>query len=143
MKRHLAQRNAPLRQWPIQLALLSPLAPFLKGADFVLAADCAGFAHARFHEDLLKGRPFAVACPKLDDPERSVARLAALAKGAGLKSITILRMEVPCCGGLEVLTKMALAQAGVDIPVHSEVVEIGPAFGSRGGPMPGSCPSHR
>jgi NAD-dependent dihydropyrimidine dehydrogenase PreA subunit len=143
VKRHLASKNAPLRQWPVKLALLSPLAPFLKDADLVLAADCAGFAHARFHDDLLKGRPFAIACPKLDDPERAVARLSALAKGAGLRSITILRMEVPCCGGLEVLTKMALERAGVEIPVTSEVVEIGPAFGGRGVPMTGGCPSGR
>ncbi len=140
VKRHLAARNAPLRQWPIQLALLNPLAPFLQEADLVLAADCAGFAHPRFHEDLLRGRPFAVACPKLDDPQRSVDRLANLLRGARTRSITILRMEVPCCGGLEILAQRAAKQAGVDIPVSSEIVSIGPAFGRRLAPLPPACP---
>jgi Pyruvate/2-oxoacid:ferredoxin oxidoreductase delta subunit len=143
VKRHLATRNAPLRQWPVKLALLSPLAPFLRDADLVLAADCAAFAHGAFHDDLLKGRALAIACPKLDEPERNVTRLAALLKGAGIKSITILKMEVPCCGGLEMLTELAMKQAGVDIPVTPEVVEIGPAFGGRpnAAPMAGGCPS--
>ena len=137
--RHLAARNAPLTQWPIKLGLLSPMAPFLRGAELVLAADCAAFAHSAFHGDLLKDRPFAIACPKLDDPERNVERLTALIAGAGLKSVHILRMEVPCCGGLQMMTRMAMERAGVEIPITSEVVPIGPAFGS-GIPMGGGCP---
>ncbi|MHC4470688.1 MAG: hypothetical protein ACYS99_06960, partial [Planctomycetota bacterium] len=128
VKRHLAAQRAPLRQWPIKLALLSPLAPFLKNADLVLSADCAAFAHASFHEDLLDGRPLAIACPKLDDPDRNVNQLAAILEAASIKSITILKMEVPCCGGLDMYAQMACERAGVDIPITSEVVEIGPAF---------------
>jgi ferredoxin len=139
VQRHLASRKAPLKQWPVKLMLLHPLADFLQGADLVLAADCVGFAHKGFHEDLLKGRPFGIACPKLDDPERTIEKIATLAKVSGLESITVLRMEVPCCGGLEMLARMGLERAGVDIPVRSEVVEIGPAFAGR--PMSGGCPS--
>lgn len=141
VKRHLALRDAPLKQWPIKLLLLNPIAPFLQGADLCLAADCAAFAHARF-EDLSGDRALAIACPKLDDPERNVNHLATLLSGAGIKSITILRMEVPCCGGLEMMTEAAMQRAGVNIPVTSEVVEIGPAFGGRGlMPTSGGCPS--
>jgi len=92
---------------------------------------------------MLKGRPFAIACPKLDDPEANIEKIATLAKGAKLRSITILRMEVPCCGGLEMLAKIALERAGIDIPVTSEIVEIGPAFKGRAATMRtgGGCPS--
>jgi hypothetical protein len=140
VKRHLAARTAPLTQWPIKLGLLSPLAPFLKGADFVLAADCAAFAHASFHVDLLGDRPFAIACPKLDHPERNVNQLAAIIDAARPKSITILKMEVPCCGGLEMYARAACERAGVDVPISSEVIEIGPAFGVMR-PVGGGCPS--
>ncbi len=142
VKRHLAARRAPLTRWPIKLGLLSPFLPFPGGADLVLAADCAGFAHAAFHAELLKGRPLAIACPKLDDPQRNLAKLMVLVEGAGLRSITVLRMEVPCCGGLEMLVRLALDRTGVDLPVTSEIVEIGPAFAGRGrAPAGGGCPS--
>jgi NAD-dependent dihydropyrimidine dehydrogenase PreA subunit len=142
VKRHLAAQRAPLEQWPIKLALLSPLAPFLKGADLVLAADCTAFAHASFHQELLNGRPLAIACPKLDDPERNVNRLAAILQAAGLESITILKMEVPCCGGLDMYAKAACERAGVSVPIRSEVVEIGPAFKMRSpAGTTGGCPS--
>jgi ferredoxin len=135
VKKHLAARDAPLRQWPIKLGLLSPLAPMLKNCDFVLAADCAAFAHSRFHAELLKDRPFAIACPKLDEPQRNLDRLTAIFQAAQPKSVTILKMEVPCCGGLEMMARMAMERAGVDIPLESELIEIGPAFGGKGMPM--------
>ena len=142
VKRHLASRSAPLRQWPIKLQLLSPMADFLFQADLVLVADCVGFATTELHGEMLQGRPLAIACPKLDDPQRTVEKIATLALGAKLRSITILRMEVPCCGGLEMLTRAALERAGVDIPVTSEIIEIGPAFKGRGMVKAGGgCPS--
>ncbi len=141
VKKHLASRDAPLKQWPIKLGLISPLAPMLKGADLVLAADCLGFSHNEFHQKLLKDRPFAIACPKLDDPHRNIDRLTDIFKASRPKSITVLRMEVPCCGGLEMMAKMAMERAGVSIPLESEVIGIGPAFGGRGMPMSGGCPS--
>ncbi len=141
VKEHLARRDAPLKQWPIKLGLISPLAPMLKNADLVLVADCAGFSHRRFHEDLLRDRPFAIACPKLDDPQRNIDRLSDIFRAARLKSITVLRMEVPCCGGLLMMAKMAMERAGVEIPIESEVLGIGPAFGGRGMPLGGGCPS--
>lgn len=133
--------RTPLRQWPVKLGLLGPLAPFLRNADLVLAADCAAFARGAFHDDLLKGRPLAIACPKLDDNERQLDRLAAIVEGAPLRSIHVLRMEVPCCGGLEMLSRMACRRAGADIPITSEIVEIGPAFGGRPPAGAGMCPS--
>jgi NAD-dependent dihydropyrimidine dehydrogenase PreA subunit len=141
VKKHLSERDAPLKQWPIKLGLLSPLAPMLKNSDFVLAADCAAFANSKFHENMLKDRPFAIACPKLDEPHRNIDRLTDIFKAARPKSITILRMEVPCCGGLEMMAKMAMERAGVDIPLESEVIGIGPAFGGMGKAMGGGCPS--
>ncbi|MEN8151704.1 MAG: 4Fe-4S dicluster domain-containing protein [Planctomycetota bacterium] len=150
VKRHLARTVdgagadipiAPLKQWPIQLLLLNPLAPFLQGADLCLAADCAAFAHSRFSE-LSGDRALAIACPKLDDMERNVRHLANLIRGARIQRITILRMEVPCCGGLGMLAQQAMKLAGVELPVTSEIIEIGPAFGGRGAmPMGGGCPS--
>ena len=150
VKRHLARTVdsagsdipiAPLKQLPIQLLLLNPIAPFLQGAELCLAADCAAFAHSRFSE-LSGDQALAIACPKLDDMDRNVRQLANLIQGAGIKSINILRMEVPCCGGLEMLATEAMRMAGVALPVTSEIIEIGPAFGGRG-PMPtaGGCPS--
>jgi Pyruvate/2-oxoacid:ferredoxin oxidoreductase delta subunit len=113
-----------LTQWPIQLHLITPQAPYFKNADLLIAADCTAFTLGSFHADLLKGRKMLVACPKLDDTGPYVEKLAALIHENDLKSITIAIMTVPCCGGLRYLVDQAMARSGVDIPVETVVIGI-------------------
>jgi ferredoxin len=123
-----AEPGAPARselgQWPIQLHLISPAAPYFHGADLLVAADCTAFALGSFHSDLLKGRKMVIACPKLDETGPYLDKLAALIRDAGPKSLTIAIMTVPCCTGLERMVKQAVTLAGVDIPVKTVVVGI-------------------
>jgi ferredoxin len=113
-----------LGHWPVQLALLPPAAPFLKGADLLLAADCVPCACGDFHREYLAGHALAVACPKLDDRDAHLAKLAGIFREAGLKSVTVMRMEVPCCGGLTFLAEEALRLAGKTIPLREIVVGV-------------------
>jgi Fe-S-cluster-containing hydrogenase component 2 len=113
-----------LRQWPVQLHLLSPTAPCLRDADLLLAADCAAFACGDFHARFLQDHALAIACPKLDDTEGYVEKLAAMIEQGGLRSIAIVRMEAPCCGGLERLAALAMQRAGREIPVRRVIVHI-------------------
>jgi NAD-dependent dihydropyrimidine dehydrogenase PreA subunit len=113
-----------LRQWPIQLALVPPGAPFLREAELVLAADCVPFAMADFHARLLRGRALAVACPKLDDRAAQVAKLRAIFEQAGPRRVTIVHMEVPCCRGLLGLVGEAMAASGRQIPVCEMTVGL-------------------
>ena len=118
------QRPSELRQWPVQLHLVPPTAPFFQGADVVLAADCAPFAFADFHKDVLKDKALAIACPKLDDTSPYVDKLTAMITQSGIKSLTVVLMEVPCCGGLLGMAKQAIANSGQDIPLETIVVGI-------------------
>ncbi|MHB9131941.1 MAG: ATP-binding protein [Armatimonadota bacterium] len=113
-----------LRQWPVQLHLVSPTAPYFRDADLVLAADCAAYACGDFHNRFLAGHAIAVACPKLDDPEGYVDKLAAMITDGGVRSITIIRMQVPCCGGLERLVAMAFQLAGKQVPLRRVILGI-------------------
>ncbi len=114
-----------LRQWPVQLHLLSPSAPFLAGSDLLLAADCTAFAVGGFHREHLEGRTLAIACPKLDSQQESYfEKLVAMIDHARITSLTVLVMEVPCCGGLVRLAESALAAAHRDIPLHVQVVSV-------------------
>lgn len=107
-----------LGQWPVQLGLLPPNAPFFKGADLMLTADCVPFAYPSFHDDFLKGNAVAVACPKLDNAGAHFQKLIQLFRQGGLRSVTVLRMDVPCCGGLSAIATQALGEAGVDLPLR-------------------------
>lgn len=102
------QRPSQLGQWPLQLTLVPPTAPFLREADVLLVADCVPFAMADFHERFLRGRPIVIGCPKLDDAQSYVDKLSAMIEQAPLRSLTILHMEVPCCSGLCGITQAAL-----------------------------------
>lgn len=113
-----------LSQWPIQLHLISPAAPYFKDADLLIAADCTAFARGSFHADLLKGRKLIVACPKLDDTGPYVEKLAALFQAAAPRSIVVARMTVPCCGGLEMIVRRALALSGTDIPLRTVTIDL-------------------
>lgn len=116
--------GALFKQWPVQLALISPAAPFLRGAELLLTADCAPAACLDFHARYAVGRALALACPKLDDFQAHQQRLEAIIRQADLKSLTVLRMEVPCCGGLRRMAENALRAAGVDLPVNEIVINL-------------------
>ena len=114
-----------LRQWPVQLTLLPSSGPIWQDADVLLAADCVPFAYPAFHQEMLAGKTLAIACPKLDDCEPYVQKLAAIFANNSVRSVTVARMEVPCCGGLVRLAQLALAQAGrEDIPFKTIIVKV-------------------
>jgi NAD-dependent dihydropyrimidine dehydrogenase PreA subunit len=113
-----------LATWPVQWRLIQPSYPFLKGADIVLAADCVPVAMRDFQGIILKGRPVVVGCPKLDDREAFLEKLVGIIETASPRSLTIARMEVPCCGGLTALVSEALKRTGADLPVREIVIGI-------------------
>lgn len=114
-----------LGNWPVQLHLLSPQAPYLRGADLLIAADCVPFALADFHSRLLTGRVVAIGCPKLDDVEAYIDKLSAIFAAAGIKSVTVAHMEVPCCTGIVWAVQSALERAGkTDLPVRDVTIGI-------------------
>ncbi|MGE5235184.1 MAG: ATP-binding protein [Acidobacteriota bacterium] len=114
-----------LRQWPVQLHLLSPAAPFLRAAHMLLAADCVGYAVGDFHTSLLAGRSLAVACPKLDGgQDRYLDTLVALIDRAEIASLTVAVMEVPCCAGLVRLAHAAARRAHREVPLRVVVIDI-------------------
>lgn len=111
-----------LTHWPIKLSLLSPAAEYLAGADLLLLADCAAAACPNLHARLLKNRCVALGCPKFDDVESSVQRLAEIIRQARPKSVTVAHMEVPCCNGLFVIALQAAAVSGTDVGVGRVVI---------------------
>jgi Pyruvate/2-oxoacid:ferredoxin oxidoreductase delta subunit len=114
-----------LRQWPVQLHLVNPMASYFQGADVVLAADCVAFAMGDFHERLLKNKSLAIACPKLDsNKDVYIDKLSTMISGAKINTLTVPIMEVPCCGGLVQLAKVAVQQSGRNIPIKKLVVGI-------------------
>ncbi len=106
-----------LAHWPIKLRLVAPKAPFLKGAELLVAADCAPFAAGDFHARYLHGRAVVCGCPKFDDLEEHTDKLAAILQENDLQGITIVNMEVPCCFGLVQLVRQALERTGKSLPV--------------------------
>lgn len=113
-----------LRQWPIQLHLVNPAAPYFKDANLLLCADCVMAAYGDFQEKLVKNRAIAIACPKLDNTQGYVEKLAQIISHNDLKTIVVARMEVPCCGGISVLLKKALEMAGKEVPVREVVISV-------------------
>ncbi len=111
------QRASQLRQWPVQMHLVPPSAPFLKEADLLLAADCVPFAYADFHKDYLKDRALLIGCPKLDDGQAYLQKLTAILTQNDIRSLTVAHMEVPCCSGLIAIARQALAACGKEIPL--------------------------
>ena len=118
-----ASRQSQLAQWPVQLHLVSTTAPYFQGADLLITADCVPVAYAGYHEDFLKGKAVVMGCPKLDDNQFYTNKLAELFSKSDIKSITVLKMEVPCCGGIALAAQQALAASGKQIPL--KVVTIG------------------
>jgi hypothetical protein len=117
-------RPSELRQWPTQLHLVPPSAPYLKDAHLLIAADCAPFAYAEFHRDFIKGRVLVNACPKLDDTSNYVDKLAEMISQNDIKSVTVPIMEVPCCRGLAMMAQQAVEQSGKDVPLVIAVIGV-------------------
>ncbi len=111
-----------LGHWPVQIRLVPPNAPFLKGADLLIAADCVPVAYPDFHGDFLKGKAVMIGCPKFDDKEGYIEKMAQVFAVSGIKSITSVIMEVPCCSALPMIIKKALEKSGADIPLEEVVV---------------------
>ena len=119
----LTAKESKLRQWPVQIMLVPPTAPYLKGADLLIAADCVPFAYAGFHEDFLENKALLIGCPKLDDSEFYMKKFAEIFSLNDIKSVTVVHMEVPCCFGMLSIVKQAVKDSGKDIPVKA--VNIG------------------
>ncbi|MBN2737613.1 MAG: 4Fe-4S binding protein [Spirochaetales bacterium] len=112
------QRASQLKQWPVQLHLVPPTAPYFRKADLLLAADCTAYAAGDFHKDYLKGKALAIACPKLDEgKDIYLEKLTMMIDQGGINSMTIMTMEVPCCTGLVHLAKQAKSQAQRNVPI--------------------------
>jgi len=116
--------QSELRQWPVQLHLVPPTAPYFQNADILIAADCVAFAMGDMHRQLLKGKALAIACPKLDDTGNYVEKMAQIFKAGAVRSVTVAIMEVPCCRGLDVMVREAVARSGLDIPLETAVIGI-------------------
>ena len=113
-----------LTQWPIQLHLVSPFAPYFDGSDLLIAADCTAFSLGGFHQELLKGKKLIIACPKLDDTSRYVDKLAEILKHNTIYSLTVAIMVVPCCSGLIHMVEQAVEKSGASINVKKVVIGI-------------------
>jgi len=111
-----------LGHWPVQIKLVPAGAPFLKDSNLVIAADCVPVAYPTFHADFLKGNTVMIGCPKFDNADENVEKLSQVFKVSGIKSITAVIMEVPCCSAMPMIIKKALEKAGVDIPYKEVVV---------------------
>jgi len=122
-----ATTDAPseLRQWPVQLHLLNPMAGYFKNADVVLAADCVAFSMGNFHNHYLKGKTLAIACPKLDSNKESyIEKLTAMIAQSNINTLSVVMMEVPCCGGLLQMATMARNAAGRNIPIKKSIIGV-------------------
>ncbi|OIO81144.1 MAG: 4Fe-4S ferredoxin [Candidatus Omnitrophica bacterium CG12_big_fil_rev_8_21_14_0_65_43_15] len=118
-------RQSQLRQWPIQLHLVSPIAPYFQKADVLLSADCVAYTVGDFHKDYLKGKSLAIACPKLDEgKEIYIEKIKSLIDDAKINTLTVMTMEVPCCHGLVALAQEAAQTAKRKIPIKSMIVSL-------------------
>lgn len=120
---NMVSAKSQLRQWPVQMHLINPQAGYFQGADIVVAADCVAYAMGNFHNEFLKGRSLAIACPKLDDGQETyLQKMVALIDQAKVNTITVTIMSVPCCGGLLQMVKRAAEDAQRKVPIKAVVV---------------------
>lgn len=117
--------QSELRQWPIQLALINPNAPYFQNADLLVSADCVPFSYANFHSRFLKNKTLVLFCPKLDqDLSVYIEKLAVILKENEIKSLSVARMEVPCCSGTTAILEEALKKSGKNIPIREYVISL-------------------
>lgn len=117
------QAGSQLGQWPCQIKLIPVNAPYFNGAKLLIAADCSAYAYARMHDDFMHGKITIIGCPKLDNVDYS-EKLTQIIQNNDIQSVTIVRMEVPCCGGLELAAKKALQESGKSIPWQVVTISI-------------------
>jgi Fe-S-cluster-containing hydrogenase component 2 len=115
VQENMKKKASQLVQWPCQIKLMPITAPYYKGANLLIAADCSAYAYANMHNEFMKGKITVIGCPKLDNVAYA-EKLTAIIKNNDIQSVTIVRMEVPCCGGLEMAAKKALQDSGKFIP---------------------------
>ena len=120
----VTSQHSMLAHWPVQLTLVPHMAPFLQGADVLLAADCVPFAYDKFHQRLLKDHSLLIACPKLDDYQAHLAKLIDILKLSSIRSLTVVHMEVPCCSGLVNMAKQAVQLSGQNTPIKDVTIGI-------------------
>jgi len=118
----LEPAESALSHWPIKIKLIPSNAPFLKGADLLVVADCVPAVYPALHRDFLKGKKIMIGCPKFDNKESYIEKFTEIFKTAGIKSITCLIMEVPCCSGLPGIINKAMEKAGITIPLENVVI---------------------
>jgi len=114
--------GSQLTNWPIKMDLVNPQAPYFKDARLLLAGDCTAFAFAAMHPDFIRGRVTVIGCPKLDDTAAYISKLADILSANAIRDITVVHMEVPCCGNLRRLIEEAVQRAGSSVPVRSYTV---------------------
>jgi ferredoxin len=122
IKTLMPEEQSTLSHWPVQIKLVPPTAPFLKGAHLLVAADCTAVAYPNFHRDFLKGKAVMIGCPKFDDVQEYVEKFAQIFKVANIKSVTIADMEVPCCSALPRIVKRGMNMAGKSLPMEEVVI---------------------
>jgi len=111
-----------LTHWPVQIRLVPPTAPFLKGADLLVVADCTPIAYPNFHRDFLDGKVVMVGCPKFDEVQTYVQKFTDIFNTAGIKSVEVVTMEVPCCQGLPLIVRKGLESSGKKIPISQVII---------------------
>lgn len=118
-----AHTPSQLSQWPVQIQLAPINAPYFDGASLLIAADCTAYAYADMHADFIRGRIAIIGCPKLDSADHS-EKLTEILRRNDIKDVTVVRMEVPCCGGIELAAKKAILQSGKDIPCRVTTISV-------------------
>ena len=118
-----ARQESQLRQWPVQIKLAPINAPWFQGAKLLIAADCTAYAYANFHQDFIRNHVTLVGCPKLDSVDYSI-KLTEILRNNDIRSVTVVRMEVPCCGGIEFAVKKALQESGKFIPWNVITISV-------------------
>ena len=113
-----------LDHWPVKMRLVAPNHPAFQDAHLLLIADCVGPAYASLHEDFIKGKTPILMCPKFEDYQSNLDKLTAILQGHNIKDVAVLRMEVPCCGGIDRLTRMAIQQSGKQIPIRTYTIGV-------------------
>ncbi len=122
---NLVSGQSELRQWPVQFHLINPLAPYFKNADVLLAADCVAFSIGNFHQKYLKGKGLAIGCPKLDEGlDVYVEKIKIMIEESQINTLTVMIMEVPCCGGLLQIARKAVSESNRKVPIKTMVVSI-------------------
>ncbi|SHI90643.1 4Fe-4S binding domain-containing protein [Clostridium cavendishii DSM 21758] len=116
------ENTSYLKQWPVQLRLVNSKAPYLENADLLIAADCTAYAYGSFHKDFIKDNITLIGCPKLDDTEYYTNKIIEILKFNNIKSLTVLRMEVPCCKGIVDLVKKAMLEAQIIVPYREVII---------------------